>query len=323
MKPIRFLCLFLLAVVLGTAIPPLPAYGKGPVVRLGYLQSDLHQLACFVALEKGYYAREGVEVEIGGIFRAGPEEMSAFGAGGLDAGYVGAAPATVAVANKVVNVKIVAQVNLEGSAIVVRKDSGIKSLNDLRGKTVSVPGYCNVQDALLRMALKNANIPMKAVKIIALKPPEMISSLETKQIDAFVAWEPYIAKAINMGVGEVLLYSGKIWPRHPCCVLVVDERFLTRHQQTVLGLLRAHVKATRFIREHPEEAAQIGTKYTGMDLETVRLGMQDIVYEYVPNVDGELQYIKFLKDVCVLKIEDPDQFVKQIIDAEPLNMVLK
>ncbi|MCK4783361.1 MAG: ABC transporter substrate-binding protein [Desulfobacteraceae bacterium] len=192
------------------------SYGQEPVVRLGYLQSDLHQLACFVSLEKGFFKQEGVQVEIGGIFKAGPEEMSAFAAKSLDAGYVGAAPATVAVANGVAKVKIIAQVNLEGSAIVVRKGSGIKTVNDLKGKTVTVPGYAQVQDCLLRMALKKADMPLKSVHIMVLKPPEMIPSLESKQIDGFVAWEPYIAKAINKGVGEVLINSGEIWPQHPC-----------------------------------------------------------------------------------------------------------
>lgn len=300
-----------------------PSYGSGPVVRLGYLQSDLHQLACFVALEKGYYAQEGVKVEIGGIFRAGPEEMSAFSAKDLDIGYVGAAPATVAVANAVAKVKIIAQVNLEGSAIVVRKDSGIKALSDLVGKIVCVPGYCNVQDALLRMALKNENISLKSVNIMVLKPPEMIPALETKQIQAFIAWEPYIAKAVTRGVGEVLLSSGKIWPQHPCCVVVVDNSFLSKHPETIHGFLKAHVSATRFIREHPEQAAMIGTKYTGMDLKTVNLGMKGILYEYTPNVSGELRYVTFLKEVCRIKVTNPDQFVKEIIDVEPLHHVLQ
>lgn len=325
MKEERFfrfvLCfLFIFFIVSMTTIP---CSGQEPVVRLGYLQSDLHELACFVALEKKYFDQEGVKIEIGGIFRAGPEEMSAFAAGSLDVGYLGAAPVTVAVANKVAKVKIIAQANLEGSGIVVRKDSGIKSIDNLVGKVVTVPGHCNVQDCLLRMALKNANIEMKSVNIMVLKPPEMIPALETKQIDAFIAWEPYIAKAVTKGVGEVLLYSGKIWPKHPCCVVVVDEKFLDAHPKTILGVLRAHVKATRFIKENPDEAAMIGTKYTGMDLETVKLGMKGIVYEYVPNVDGELEYVKFLKEMCAIKVEDPDQFVKEIIDVKPINQVLK
>ena len=65
-------------------------------IRFGYLQSDLHQLPCWVAIEKGFYKNQGLDVEIAGIFKAGPEEMSAFSGGSLDIGYVGEAPATTA-----------------------------------------------------------------------------------------------------------------------------------------------------------------------------------------------------------------------------------
>jgi ABC-type nitrate/sulfonate/bicarbonate transport system substrate-binding protein len=93
-----------------------------PKVRLGYLQSDLHQLPLFVALEKGFFFMEGMDVIIEGVFKAGPEEMTTFASGALDVGYLGAAPAVVAVGNIVADVKIIAQVNLEGSAIVIRKE---------------------------------------------------------------------------------------------------------------------------------------------------------------------------------------------------------
>jgi NitT/TauT family transport system substrate-binding protein len=106
-------------------------------------------------------------------------------------------------------------------------------------------------------------------------------------------------------------------------VVVVDEEFLVKHPKTVYGLLKAHVRATRFIKEHPEEAAKIGTKYTGMDLDTVKLAMKRIVYEVVPNVKGELYYVNFLKDVGAIKVENPEQFVAELIDPGPLNLVLK
>ena len=304
-------------------IPLLGNPASTPKVRLGYLQSDLHQLAAFVALERGFFQQEGLNITIGGIFKAGPEEMTAFASGELDVGYVGEAPATVAVANKVADVKIVAQVNLEGSAIVVGKGSGIKSIQDLVGKTAAVPGYAQVQDFLLRKALFQNNIPSKSVNVIIIKPPEMIPALQTKQIDAFVAWEPYTAKALTKGIGEVLMYSGEIWPRHPCCVVVVDTQFLGKHPDVVQGVLRAHVKATHFIRNDFEQASKIGTKYTGMDLETVKLAMKSIVYEYVPDEEGLLEYVTFLNKLGTIKIKDPGEFVKRIIDVTHLNRVLK
>ncbi len=292
-------------------------------IRLGYLQSDLHQLAAFIALEKGLYKKEGLQVVVAGVFKAGPEEMTAFASGDLDFGYVGEAPATVAVANKVADVKIIAQANLEGSAIVVRKGSGLRNLKSLVGKTVAVPGYAQVQDLLLRKALWNSRIPINDVKVIIIKPPEMIPALRTKQIDAFVAWEPYPSKAIVSGVGELLISSGKIWPRHPCCVVVVASSFMAKNPDQVLGILKAHVQATRFIQENPKEALEIGVKYTGMDPETVRLAMSHISYEVVPDVQGLLEYVNFLKEMGQLKNIDPRDLVKNIIQPDLLERTIQ
>ncbi len=113
------------------------------ILRLGYLQSDLHHLPAFVALEKGYFTQQGLKVQVGGVFKAGPEEMSAFGSGDLDFGYVGQAPATAALLNGAADIQFIAQVNLEGSAIVARKGSGIDSVKGLAGKTSCYSRTCH------------------------------------------------------------------------------------------------------------------------------------------------------------------------------------
>ena len=291
-------------------------------VRLGYLQSDLHQLAAFIALEKGFYKQEAVDVAVEGIFKAGPEEMSAFAAKDLDFGYVGEAPALVAVANRVANVKIIAQANLEGSAIVILKGSGIKNLNDLVGKTVAVPGYATVQDFLLKRALSRSQIPAKSVNVIIVKPPEMIPALQTKQIDAFVAWEPYPSKSITSGVGEILIASRNLWPKHPCCVVVAETQFIEKYPVAITGILRAHVRATRLISESPEEAVQIGVKYSGMDRDTVKLAMGNIHYDYTPDTAGVLEYLDFLREIGIMKQVEPKTFVKEIIQTDFLNRII-
>ncbi len=207
----------------------LVAIAQGQPVRIAYLQSDIHQLPCWVALEKGLFEKEGVKVEVAGIFKAGPELMSAFAAGALDMGYVGVAPATTAVANKTARVVVLAQVNTEGSAIVVKKDGKVQSIPELVGKSAVVPGHSTVQDFLFRRALFKFKTQPDQVKIMVLKPPEMIGALRTDQIDAFIAWEPYPAKAVTMGVGRILASSRDIWKDHPCCVLAADAEFLEMH----------------------------------------------------------------------------------------------
>lgn len=296
---------------------------KSQKIRLAYLQSDLHQLACWIALEKGFFKSKGLDVEVSGIFRAGPEEMSAFAAGSLDIGYVGEAPATTAVANKTANVVVLSQVNKEGSAIVVKQSSNMKHISDLIGRVVAVPGHAQVQDFLLRKALAKHGIDSKRLNIIVLKPPEMIGALKTSQIDAFIAWEPYPAKAITLDIGKILISSSDMWKNHPCCVLVVDSGFLEENPLKVKGIVRAHVEATDFIHRNADEAVMIGVKYTGMDERTVRLAMKSIKYDYIPSLEGEVEYVNFLSKLGYINIDDPRAFTDRFINDSILQEIIR
>jgi NitT/TauT family transport system substrate-binding protein len=315
MKKIAFLFLANLVLFIELA--------QGQPVRIAYLQSDIHQLPCWVALENGFYEKEGVKVEVAGIFKAGPEMMSAFAAGALDMGYVGIAPATTAVANKTARVVVLAQVNTEGSAIVVKKDGKIQSIPELVGKIAVVPGHSTVQDFLFRRALFKFKIQPEQIKIMVLKPPEMIGALRTDQTDAFIAWEPYPAKAVTMGVGRILASSIDIWKDHPCCVLAADAGFLERHLERAKGVVRSHIKAIDFIRQHREESIKIGIKYTGMDEASVRLAMENVNYTPVLSVEGEKEYVDFLTKLKYIKVDDVSIFVGQFMRPDFVKEVIK
>ncbi|MFO0753038.1 MAG: ABC transporter substrate-binding protein [Thermodesulfovibrionales bacterium] len=285
-------------------------------VRLGYLRNDLHHLAAWVALEKGFFREEGLEVEVAGIFNAGPEEMSAFASRSLDAGYLGVAPSTTGVANKSAGVKAVSLANSEGSAIVVGKDSALRSVKDLAGKTVAIPGYATVQDFLLRRALEGAGVDPKKVNIIVIKPPEMLTALGARQIDAFIAWEPHPSKAVTGGIGRILITSSKIWKGHPCCVVAVESSFYRENPAAVKALLKAHVRATEFIRKNPDEAAGIGRKYTGMDEATLREAMKNIQYHYDINEKDVKEYLQYLLGFGYIKTVDIDSLAREYIAPE-------
>jgi NitT/TauT family transport system substrate-binding protein len=288
-------------------------------IRLGYLNNDLHHLAAWVALEKGFFRDEGVSVTVAGVFHAGPEEMTAFASRSLDIGYLGVAPAMTGDANKSAAVRVVALANTEGSAIVVRKDSRIRNLKDLVGKTVAIPGYSSVQDILLRRALEQSRIERKKITIMVIKPPEMIPALDTKQIDAFVAWEPYPAQAVTKGIGKVIITSSEIWRNHPCCVVAVEESFYERNREVIWAFLRAHRKATDFIRNHPEDAFRIAMKYTGMDEPTIREAMTSIKYQYAIDRAAMKEYAGYLLRFQYIKPMDITAFINGFIDMNTLE----
>jgi NitT/TauT family transport system substrate-binding protein len=307
----------LLSCLLAFAAAAAPA-AAAEKLRLGYLRSDLHHLAAWVALEKGFFRDEGLDVEVAGIFNAGAEEMSAFASKSLDVGYLGMAPSVTGVANRAASVKAAALANAEGSAIVVRADSPARNLKDLAGKTIAIPGYASVQDFLIRRALEAAGLAPTAVTLIVIKPPEMLAALETRQIDAFIAWEPHAAKAVTKGIGRVLLRSSAIWRDHPCCVVAFEGAVAQGRPGAVQAFLKAHARATAFILANPEEAIRIGVRYTGMDEPTVRAALGNIIFRAELERPPIREYASYLLRLGYIKETDPDALVREYVDAAGL-----
>jgi NitT/TauT family transport system substrate-binding protein len=290
---------------------PAPA---GRPVRMACLQNDVHHLALWVALDEGFFRSEGVEVEVAGAFRAGAELMSAFGSGGLDMAYVGQAPVTIAVARGAAQVQVVALVNAEGSALVVRRDdASIRGVADLRGRVVAMPGLGSVQDVLLRKALLGAGLGPDDAKVVVVKPPEMLSALQSRQIDAFLAWEPYPAKAATLGIGRTLEASRAIWAGHPCCVLVASDAFAAAHRAEVDAVVRAHARATAFIHEHPDQAVAVAVRHTGLDAATVREALGGVSYSPRLSRGAEEELVRSLVRLDYIPAGDPAAFVDRLV----------
>ncbi|MBI5374985.1 MAG: ABC transporter substrate-binding protein [Candidatus Schekmanbacteria bacterium] len=293
-------------------------------VRIAFLNNDLHQLAAYVALNNGYYTKQGLQVEVAGIFKAGPEEMSAFSAGEIDAGYVGLAPAVIATVNGVADVMLLAQVNNEGSSIVVPSESSLtassldsadKKFLQLAGKKIAIPGKGTMQDFLIKRAIEKWK-PEPAPSDIVIKPPEMLPTLVNGDVDAFISWEPYPTMAEKDGRGKVIINSGEIWENHPCCVLVGNRKFIEDDYDRAARIIKAHVEATEFIKQNPDRAVIIGMSYTGLDESTVRKAIGKIKYVYYPEPEGYKDFLSFLIKFGYIKQTDPESFLKRFFDEK-------
>lgn len=138
-------------------------------IRLGYLTGDIHQLAQYVAANSSVlggtlsiFEKYGLNVvaATGAPYSNGGVEMDAFVAGHVDIGYLGAPPAILKKLNVDADTTIIAQVNAEGSAIVVATGSQISSLADLSGKIVATPGESSIQHLLLKIALNELGLKL-------------------------------------------------------------------------------------------------------------------------------------------------------------------
>lgn len=150
-------------------------------IRFGYLTADLHQLSFWVAWKKGWFedvnitVKESASPQYPREFSNGGNEMkTGFKTNEIDVGFLGSAPAIIFGINendfletspyyKETTIKIIAGVNYEGSAIVIRSGLDVDSMKDLEGKTLAYPGPGTVQHFLVLMAAEQDGAKVQEV----------------------------------------------------------------------------------------------------------------------------------------------------------------
>ncbi|WP_366922755.1 ABC transporter substrate-binding protein [Metallumcola ferriviriculae] len=126
-------------------------------------------------------------------------------------------------------------------------------------------------------------------------PANMLSQLGAKEIDGFVAWEPFNAEAVLGQDGKYLAMSGEIWPNHPCCILAANIDY--QDDKVLSAVTWAHVKATRFINnpENKERVIEYAMEFTAKNREVVVEALKTIHFVEYPNVDEFEAYYSQLK----------------------------
>jgi nitrate/nitrite transport system substrate-binding protein len=89
--------------------------------------------------------------------------------------------------------------------------------------------------------------PLRDVNIISVPPPQMAANLRAGNIDGFCVGEPWVARAIEEGIGFTPLTTQTLWRNHPEKVLGTTREFVERHPDTARAMIRAVLEASRHI----------------------------------------------------------------------------
>jgi sulfonate transport system substrate-binding protein len=247
----------------------------GKTVRIGYQKyGSLIILKTSGALDKAL-AEKGWKVDWK-LFVAGPVLLEALNAGSLDFGTTGEAPPIFAQA---ANAPLLYVANEppspEGEAILIPKDSPIKSVADLKGKKIALNKGSNVHYLLVK-ALEKAGVAYKDVQTVFLPPPDARAAFERGSVDAWVIWDPFLGAA-QAQLGAKTLIDGK------GLVNNVQFYFSTRafaeaNPSIVNSIIAAVDEADKFAREKPHDAAvqlspEVGLSVEILDPLVKRLGL--------------------------------------------------
>ncbi|EKT4451490.1 ABC transporter substrate-binding protein [Pseudomonas putida] len=143
-------------------------------------------------------------------FTAGSPVAEALNVGSLDIGLLGDAPPLfLGALGAPIKVIAVSRQNLDGVAILARKDSNIRSLEDLRGKRAAIwKGSWSQQ--LLFSALDKAAVPRDALELRYLSALDASHALDGGSVDVIATWEPYVTQQERQGARVLATAEGLI-----------------------------------------------------------------------------------------------------------------
>jgi NitT/TauT family transport system substrate-binding protein len=261
--------------------------GQLVTLRLGYFPNVTHATA-LVGDRGGIFAEvlgDDVDLRISN-FNAGGEAVEAIFNEGLDMTFIGPNPAINAfIRSEGAAVRIIAGATSGGAFLVVRE--GIVSVDDLRGTTLSSPALGNTQDVALRAWLADNGLEADAqgggdVSITPLANAEILEGFSSGQLDGAWVPEPWATRMIQQGGGHVLVDERDLWPagQYVTTHLLVRTAFLEQHPDIVRDLLQAHLQATAFVNDKPDEAqALVSAGIAAITGSTMPAGVLDVAWQ--------------------------------------------
>lgn len=163
-------------------------------LRIGWQKNGVLALAKSQGvLEKRFFDR-GIKVSWS-EFTSGPPLLEALGAGALDFGPTGDVPPLFAQAARG-NLLYVGTYrgSSQGSAILVHKDSPIRSIEDLKGKRLAFKRGSSAHNVAVKV-LRKGGLGPNDVTQLDLAPPDAAAAFKNGSIDAWSIWDPYTAIA--------------------------------------------------------------------------------------------------------------------------------
>ncbi|HJH25223.1 MAG TPA: sulfonate ABC transporter substrate-binding protein [Methanophagales archaeon] len=277
-------------------------------LNIGY-QPSTHQIAAMLASEKGWWeedlAQFGIEKVTMKEFPSGPPEMHAMIAGDLDVAYVGVSP-PIAALYEGLDAKIVAGVQTQGSAIVIRPEFADEYKREgpisLKGKTIATFPPGSIQHTILSKWLSDNEIdPKKDVDIKAMGPSDAATAIGAKTVDAVFLPSPTPTIIVEEGNGVIVKWSGLMWPDHACCCLAASGEMIKEHPEMLKQIIKTHIRATEYEIEHPEEAAEIYAKWENANVSTIKHSIDetDMLWIHDPHLEVEsgIEYAKVIYEL--------------------------
>ncbi len=250
----------LLLLVLGISIAAFVVSGQNsdqnPIQRLTVADASQPVFSLlYIAQERGFFREEGVEI-VFRPFTSGRDALQDTLDGHSDLATSYETP-VVLQSLKGEKLSIVSSLHFsnKNTSMLAHKSSGIEKPSDLVGKTIAIPKNTNAE-FFLNMFLASEGIELSDVKVIDVRPENMVETFKQKKADAIAVWNPHLYRA-------KILYDEKTVTRFystaytEFSVLVGSKSIVNEKADAIGKLVNALVKAEAYLQNHPHQSLDL------------------------------------------------------------------
>lgn len=244
------------------------------------IMASTNYLPIIIADEKGFFQEafgEGVEVEFT-MADSGSTIMETMTAGEADLAALGDMPVIQSKVNGL-DVKVISSLftSTTGYQLIAAKDSGIESIEDLKGKRVAVMSGSTSHKLFLKY-LGAANLTVNDLEVVYLKKNDQLAAFVGNNVDAAVTQVP-ISTTIEAETGAYEVVNAEGYD-NILTVIVGNNEFLQENPEYTEKFLEAIINATDWIESNQEEAIQIVADVMGDSYENIELYYNTRTFEY-------------------------------------------
>ena len=232
--------------------------------------------ACYIAVLNNYFKEEGLDVGEK-IFSSGRDALQALASGQAQFQSGAETPLVHSIVQGSDLVTIASISENHEAGFISRLDHGVSKPEELKGKKIATAAGTN-SDYFMYELLKKYNLKTSDVQITNMKDPDMKIALINGDIDAYFSREPHLYyakkelgdKAKVFEAGE--LYSGRQ-------LVNMNRDYVLKNPETVRKIIRALLKAERFINEHPEDAKKLVSTKLKIEKKDLDDMWKDIIFK--------------------------------------------
>jgi NitT/TauT family transport system substrate-binding protein len=232
-------------------------------VLAAYVAPGITQAIPSITKEAGIFSKHGIDAEVI-LLTGSPRLMQTLIAGDIDYALGGTSSVLRARMRGADPVIIAGTTNFTGQRVLVRPDSPLQRMQDLKGKTVGVTQYGSQGDTFFRDALRKVGLkPDADVSILQMGgTPQVAAALVAGKVDAAVSGESSLM-LVHQGRAKMLPGGNAKELKLPGigATLNVTRRFIARDREGIMRFLRAYVEGLHYFRTNREGSIRALQKF--------------------------------------------------------------